>query len=145
MAATDPIAGLVNYLRQDPDVTTEVGARVYSETIPKKVTDKPVQACVLVKSAPGGGLKGTVNNFSDFNVDIDVFAATQGEARRIYRQAVRHALRNLLRVQIADSETTEVLIHWAKVNVDGQSGVHPALDWPIHASTWQVMASDTPA
>lgn len=145
MADSDPVAGLGAYLRADPNVDTEVDGRVYLEELPPKLTKGTVKPCVLIKTAPGGGLIGTVNNFGDLNIDVDVFAETQGEARRIYRQAVKPALKNLLRVQVADSDTTEVLIHWAKVTVDGGTGRHPALEWPVHASTWQVLASDTPA
>lgn len=144
MTAVDPINAVVAFLRADSAVSARVGARVFSEELPESENESMPRQAVVVSSA-GGGLMGKTNNFGDRRVDVACYGATLAQSRQLYNLAVRDALKNKLeRKVIADSASTSVLIHWAKISADGVTAKDPGTGWPMTLSSWQVLAAETP-
>lgn len=143
MARPDPIRALVLYLRGMLPITQLVGDRIYAEDVPQ-IENRTMPRPVVVVATAGGGLLGASALYGDVRVEVRCYAATLAAARGLHLE-VRAALKTLQRVQVRDTATTAVLLHWARVSSDGSTRRDVLTSWPVCVSTWQVLAADVPA
>lgn len=135
-ATVEPIRALRKYL-----VAETTMPRLYLEELPSSLTNEmPVEVALLRSS--GGGIMGNANRFGDLRVDLICYGKTQSLARRTYSQ-YRMALKSLDRVAVTDGTSNgRVLLHWARIASDGVTGLDPMTNWPVCASSWQLLTSD---
>lgn len=143
MSQPSPIRAVVAYLRTRPGVAALAGTRVFTEELPEDQNDLMPRQAVVVSSA-GGGLMGHGQLYGDRRMDIVCYGPTRAKSRELYEE-VRAAMKDLERQRVADSPSTFVLLHWARISADGNTARDVGTDWPVTGSSWQVLASDIPA
>lgn len=140
MAKPSPARALVAYLRGVPAIATIVDTRVFLEELPQAESKEMPRPAIVVASA-GGGLMGHGQLYGDRRFDLLCYAESAARSRDLYEE-VRAAMKALLRETVADTSTTAVLLHWARISTDGTTSRDPKTDWPVTGSSWQVLASD---
>lgn len=143
MPQPSPIRAVAAYLRATAGVSALASTRVFIEELPQDENVQMPRAVVVISSA-GGGLMGHAQKFGDRRIDVLCYGATPAKSRELHDE-VRAALKLLLREKISDTNTTSVLLHWARISADGTTARDPDTDWPVTGSSWQVLASDIPA
>lgn len=143
MAQPSPVRAVVAYLRSVPAVSALAGTRVFAEQLPASESTAMPRAAVVVASA-GGGLMGHAQLYGDRRLAILCYGSSPAKSRDLHEE-VRAAMKDLLRRKVSDSNTSAVLLHWARISSDGTTGRESDTDWPVTGSSWQVLASDIPA
>lgn len=139
MAAPDPIAALVAFLKADADVAALAGTRVFAGELPRTENTAMPRQAVVLGPAGGGALGGGYQRYGDGRVDAYCYGATPRESWVLYL-AVHVALKQLRR-----EVHSGVLLHWARPSAGGATGRDPETDWPLTLSSWQVLASEVAA
>jgi hypothetical protein len=143
MAQTDPIRAVSAYLRSVSGVAAIVSSRVFVEDLPEAENSSMPRSTVVVSSG-GGGLMGHGQQFGDRRVDIRCYGATARLSRELHNE-VRAAMKALGPSKVADTNSTFVLLLWARLSTDGTTARDVGTDWPVTGSSWQVLAADVPA
>jgi hypothetical protein len=134
----DLLDALVDYVQADNDVTERVGASgVYGGNL--GTGNRTAPNAVVLAYAGGGSLAFPTMEIGDVRVDVFCYGPTPRDAEQTYRN-VYPRLKSIERVL-----QNGVLIHWAKPSAKGRPERDPANDFPIHSSSWQVLAAEVAA
>lgn len=133
----DHIGALREFLLAEDRVAELSGSRIFGGGLPDDEIEQMPRAAVLLAPAGGGALGRGYLNFNDPRVDVDCYGVDARTAW-VLHLAVHAALKHLRR----GPTSRGVLLHWARVSVDGVSTRHPRTDWPLTASSWQLGISD---
>lgn len=132
----DPIAALIALLKDDADVTTEVGTRVFGGELPPEETESMPRSAIVVKPAGGGFLGSAYQQWGDTRADVVFYGSTPKDAWDVYRAA--HPVLK----QLGRSHWAGCLLHWAKLSGGPVSMRDADTDWPVVFTSWQVLASE---
>lgn len=134
MNAADPEAGLMAYLKADPDLAALLGDYVFAGELPARVTAEMPRKALVIRAS--GGVSLTGDSFVETDTqrfDVFAFGRTPQEAATVLRTA-ELVLRRLRR-----SVHANALLHWAKPAGGSNAGREPQTEWPRHFQSFQVM------
>lgn len=132
----EPIAALVAFLKDDPDSAALTAGRIYGGELPREQVPDMPRAAVVLRPAGGGSIGRAYQDYGDRRIDVDCFGDSPKAAWGLHL-AVHDALKHLRRAVHAG-----VLLHWARESAGGVLARDPDTDWPIAASSWQVLAAE---
>lgn len=135
----DLIGGLVAFLKADAGVAALAGGRVHGGHIPDRDIEAMPRATVVLKGAGGGLLGRAYLRAGDRRVDVDCYGRTDREGEDLYL-AVHEALKGLRPTTVGN-----VQLKWAEPSSRGVNLRDPDTDWPLTASSWQVLAGEDEA
>ena len=136
--STDPLTGIVSYLRGDVGLDALVDNRVYREELPRdRVVDMP-EKCIVVTSSGRIpiGLDSSYVRHGVVRIDLRCYGETFTEGRAVYWEANR-ALRELAPQDIVGVRLYNTLL------VGGPLALREAdVDWPMIWASYGVTASE---
>lgn len=139
--AADPLGALRSYLLTDAGLSDAVDGRVRCLALhadDTKNADGPGIAAIVLKPAGGPGARG-YQQFGKKRIDVTCYGTNLDESWDIYL-TVKPLLHHLRRVV-----SQGVLLHSAREESAGASGIDPFSQWPTTYSSWILQAADVPA
>ena len=135
MAFVDVVPVLIDYLKEDPEVSILVGNNIYGEEVPRNMTSgMPIG---LITLASGGGeIPFERMLLNRFRIDLRCFGTSPNNARQIYNASAQ-VLKEIVRLN-----KNNALIHHVNPSLVAISLRDPETEWPFNFSSWTVLASE---
>lgn len=132
----DPIAAIVNFLKDDDAVDDRCAGRVFGGGLPREQNESMPRTAIVVAPAGGGLMGRAYQDYGDVRVDIICYGATLHQAWQTRLEAAR-ALKHLRRENV-----NGVLLHWARESSGGHNFRDPETQWPTSVCSFQVLAAE---
>lgn len=139
MAAPDPLAAIVAYVKADSTVNTLVSGRVYGSELPgTEAFNKSMPAATILFIGSGGGslLGASYLELAEPRIDAFCYGSTPYQAALVSRN-----LTPLLR-QMKRNVKAGALLHWAHPSGGPISSREPGTEWPVCWSAYSVLVSE---
>ena len=131
----DPIAAVMQYLKDDSGIAALVSARVFGLELPKDEASSMPRKAIVCKVA-GGASPASYLKLNDFRIDFFCYGETPFEAMKILR-----TLHDVMK-QLERSVKLSTLMHDAIQSGGPTAFRDPDTDWPIALETWMVSVAE---